>query len=431
MKEMNTIIESLGTPRINSDLREKYFINDEERILFDVTFKHYLEKLKLGEEPVTFERAGARDKIFFKPSDTTAAIVTCGGLCPGLNSVICSLVMQLHYVYGVNNILGIQYGYLGLNPDSGYPPITLTPKMVEDIHNEGGTILGSSRGPQDVGLMVDTLVKHRINILFAIGGDGTLRGASQLAEEIRNRGLKISVIGIPKTIDNDLSYIAKSFGFETAFSMAAQVIQTAHTEARGYPNGIGIVKLMGRHSGFITVNASLAMNEANYVLIPEVDFDLEGERGLLNVLKQRLKVKDHAVIVVAEGAGQKFFHGDDVEKDASGNLKLNDIGQYLKSRISDYFKKENVEISIKYFDPSYYIRSVPGNPNDKIFCELLAHNAVHAGMAGKTNMVIGIWNNIFVHIPISLVVSKRKQVSIDGKLWLSTLESTGQPSLRN
>ncbi|MDH5681910.1 MAG: ATP-dependent 6-phosphofructokinase, partial [Spirochaetota bacterium] len=389
----DTKIETLGTPEIPSPIKNELFTDDQDRILYNVFLNEVKSALIEGQYLMAFERAGAREKIYFSPASSRAAIVSCGGLCPGINNVIRSLVMQLYFTYDVKDILGIRYGYQGLNPEVGLEPIALNPTLVNDISRSGGSILGSSRGGQPLDIMVDFLEQQKINMLFTIGGDGTLRGAAKIAGEINKRGLKISVIGIPKTIDNDISYVAKSFGFETAFSAAVQSIEGAHVEAMGAPNGIGLVKLMGRHSGFIAANAALALKQVNFVMVPEVDFDLEGDNGLLEVLKRRLAVKRHAVIVVAEGAGQKFFQEKNMGSDPSGNVKLGDIGIYLKDKITQHFKSQNIELNLKYIDPSYIIRSVPANPNDTVFCGLLAQNAVHAAMAGKTNMVIAVWNN--------------------------------------
>ncbi|MGQ9629811.1 MAG: ATP-dependent 6-phosphofructokinase [bacterium] len=427
---MNTTIKNLGERRFISPLKVASFVKDTDRTLYDVRLDYIKGLRETGEEPISFEVAGPRKEIFFDPKETRCGIVTCGGLCPGLNNVIRSIVMESYYIYGVKEVLGFQYGYRGLSLKHGLAPILLTPEKVSNIHTVGGTILASSRGNQDPGDMVDTLEKYRVNILFAIGGDGTMRGAHAIVGEIERRGLPISVVGIPKTIDNDISYVAKSFGFETAFSEAVESIRSAHVEATGAPNGIGIVKLMGRHSGFIAANATLAWQDVNYVLIPEVDFDLDGERGLLNVLRERLEKRGHAVIVVAEGAGQKFFE-DLGERDASGNIRLGDIGLLLKERIEEYFKGLGVHVNIKYIDPSYNIRSIPASPDDSVFCTFLAQSAVHAGMAGKTDLLIGVWNNIFTHIPIELAISKRKTVDPRGRLWQCVLSATGQPSLKN
>jgi 6-phosphofructokinase 1 len=304
--------------------------------------------------------------------------------------------------------------------------------MVSEIHSSGGTFLGTSRGNQDVAKIVDTMEILNINVLFCIGGDGTLRGAHAIHEEIQKRKMKIAIAGIPKTIDNDIDLIQKSFGFETAFSIANDIIKNAHNEAQGAYNGIALVKLMGRDSGFIAASASLAIQEVNFVLVPEISFDLYGARGFFKVLRKRLEEKHHAVIVVAEGAGQELFESKDLEKDASGNVKHQDIGVYLKEKIKEEFNSKNFPYSIKYIDPSYIIRSAPANPNDSKFCNLLAQNAVHAALAGKTDFVIGYWNNEFTLLPISMAVAKRKKIDVEGELWWNILEATGQPaSMKN
>ncbi|MCL4148730.1 UNVERIFIED_CONTAM: hypothetical protein GTU68_020896 [Idotea baltica] len=373
------------------------------------------------------EKAGPRENIYFDPSKTTVAIVTCGGLCPGINNVIRSLVMTLNYRYGVEKILGVRYGYQGFIPEFGHPFIDLTPELVSDIHQFGGTILGSSRGDQDVPMIVDCLERHGVNILFTIGGDGTLHGAREIHEEIERRGLKISVAGIPKTIDNDINHIEKTFGFETSFSIASPIIRDAHNEAKGAYNGISIVKLMGRDAGFIAANAALSMPEVNFVLIPELEFDLHGSKGLLEVIRQRLALKHHCMIVVAEGAGQSLFKNRKEKKDASGNILHEDIGILLKTEIKAHFDKINIPAAIKYIDPSYIIRSAPATPSDSIFCTKLASHAVHGAMTGKTNFVVGRRNNKFVYLPIDLVIAERKEIDLEGELWFNVLEITGQP----
>jgi 6-phosphofructokinase 1 len=350
---------------------------------------------------------------------------------PGLNDIIRSIVLELHWGYGIRNIYGIRYGLQGFIPKFGHDIIDLAPEYVVNIHERGGSILGSSRGPQDIDDIVDCLERMNIGVLFMIGGDGTLMAATRIADTILKRNLKISVIGVPKTIDNDIYLVSRSFGFDTAVDVATRAIMSAHNEAAGYPNGIGLLKLMGRHSGFIAATAALAQQDANFVLIPEVDFDLEGPLGLLAALQKRLAARGHAVIVAAEGAGQKFFENQTTERDASGNIKLKDIGIYLKEAIISYFNAKGIEISIKYIDPSYMIRSLPANANDRVFCNFLGRNAVHAGMTGKTNLLIGHWNNNFVHVPMQTVAGKRKQIDPKGRLWRSALEATGQGSLKN
>ncbi|MDR2934642.1 MAG: ATP-dependent 6-phosphofructokinase [Candidatus Adiutrix sp.] len=406
------------------------FTDDNCRVMVNIGPQAW-QDIREGRTPDSFEEAGARRKIYFDPSKVRAAILTAGGLCPGLNDVIRSLVMSLHYRYGVINILGVKYGYQGLNPDFGHELVPLNAKSVSNIHEFGGTILGASRGGQSPEEMVDSLERLNINILFCIGGDGTLRGAHSIALEIKARGLKIGVVGVPKTIDNDISLVARSFGFETAVAMASDVIRSAHTEAIGAPHGVGLVKLMGRDSGFIAATSALAQSEANYVLIPELDFDLEGPGGLLNHLEKRLTSRGHAVIVVAEGAGQKFFRNADENHDASGNVIHKDIGAFLAEAIKAWFKSRKLELNLKYIDPSYIIRSAPANASDRVYCSYLGQKAVHAAMAGKTDLLIGLWNDHFVHVPIALATEKRKKVDPDGVLWNSVLETTGQPSLLN
>ncbi len=417
-------VKTLGICKYDSPLNlpEALYVSDEVRLRYSAEIPN-----EMGiDADVGFEKAGPRKKIFFNPAETRAAIVTCGGLSPGINDVTRSVVMQLYYKYRVQNILGVRFGYKGLNPANWLEPLKLNPGDAERIHELGGTILGSSRGHEDPAVMVNTLEKLGMNILFCIGGDGTLRGAHVIWEEAERQGIPVSMIGIPKTIDNDIGYVAKTFGFDTAVSEARQTLQCAHVEAKGAQNGIGLVKVMGRDSGFIAAHATLANLDVNFTLIPEVPFDLHGNGGFLEALEQRIKKRHHAVIVAAEGAGQEFFEGA-AGKDASGNILHKDIGVYLKDEINKHFKSKGIPITLKYIDPSYTIRSVPANANDSIFCAHLGRYAVHAAMAGKTDIIVGRWHDKFTHVPIPVAVSSRKKISPERSLWLSVLESTGQP----
>jgi 6-phosphofructokinase 1 len=416
-------IETLGECRIPSPMTGVPFVGGKDHVLYHSNFGDIRTYLDAAKEPPHFEMGGPREKIFFDPSKLKCGIVTCGGLCPGQNDVIRGIVMSLYYHYGVKTIFGYRFGFEGLSHKYGHTPIELDPDVVDDIHKWGGTILGSSRGPQDVSEMVDTLERMNVGLLFTIGGDGTLQGAQAIAEEIERRRLNIGIVGIPKTIDNDISYVGKSFGFETAVSESRTAIYGAHTEALGARNGVGLVKLMGRYSGFIAAYASLANNDVNFCLVPEIPFSLE---VFLEALKKRLDARGHAVIVVGEGAGQDLMKRT-MEKDASGNIKLGDIGVFLKDQIKIYFEKIGGEVNLKYIDPSYIIRSVPANSSDSAFCLVLGHDAVHAGMTGRTNMLVGHWNHQFTHVPIPLAVSKRKQIDPCGRLWSDVLSSTGQP----
>ena len=422
--ELNFEIARLGECTIPSPMAGVRFVSDDEHVLYHSSMQDIGGYLARNAPPPRMELAGPREKICFDPASLRCGIVTCGGLCPGLNDVIRAIVMSLHFHYGVRQVYGFRFGYEGLSSKYNHEPMELTPGTTSRIHETGGTILGSSRGNQDVADMVDTLERMNIGILFTLGGDGTLRGATAISREARRRGLKISIIGIPKTIDNDISYVQKSFGFETAVSEAKRATYAAHSEATGARNGIGLVKLMGRDSGFIAAYSVLVDSQVNFCLVPEVAFTL---KGFLSALEKRLQHRGHAVIVVAEGAGQDLLPQTG-ERDASGNVKYGDIGFFLRDAIKDHCKKQGIDISLKYIDPSYIIRSLQANPHDSAFCLMLGHSAVHAAMAGRTDMVVSNWNQQFTHVPIELAVSARKKIDPHGWFWSSVLQTTGQPA---
>lgn len=429
----NFLIPVLGEAMLDSPIKmsKTYgdkivnYVRDNEYVLYDVEVEDG-EKLPKADSSLCLQKAGPREKIYFNPGHVHAGVVTCGGLCPGLNNVIRSIVRTLWYQYGVRRISGIRYGYRGFLPEYHMPIMELNPGVVDNIHDMGGTILGSSRGGGTVPEIVDAIERLNLNMLFTIGGDGTTKGAILIAEEAEKRNLKVSVIGVPKTIDNDLSFIQRSFGFETAVSKAVDSVAGANVEAKDAFNGIGVVKLMGRESGFIAAHTALAMSVVNFVLIPEIPFDLEGENGLLNHLKRRMNDKNRAVIIVAEGAGQELLENVN-GTDMSGNKKLANIGRYLTDRIIDYFEKENIEVNLKYIDPSYLIRSTPADANDSIYCLRLGTHAVHAAMAGKTKALISMVNDRFVMVPMELAVSKRNFVDPEGSLWRDVLQTTRMP----
>ncbi|MCC6679760.1 MAG: ATP-dependent 6-phosphofructokinase [Phycisphaeraceae bacterium] len=407
------------------------FVDDDERLLLHNHLGRIHDTGGLDAQP-TLEIAGPRRNIFFNPAETTVGIVTCGGLCPGLNDVIRGLVMESWYRYGIRNILGFRFGYKGLVPDSDFAPIKLDPELVSEIHEQGGSMLGSSRGPQDTSDIADRLAELGVNILFVIGGDGTLRGGLDISRELHKRNAPISLIGVPKTIDNDLLWIDRSFGFDTAYTEAVNAIISAHNEARGTYNGIGLVKLMGRHSGFIAAHATLATSHVNFCLIPEMPLLPTSNLAFFDALRERLQRRHHAVIVVAEGAFQdqiKMAQQAQDSTDASGNTKLLDVGTFLAERIGNYMSELGIEHSLKYIDPSYIIRSVPATPSDSVYCWRLAQNAVHAAMAGKTEMVVGRRHGSMVHMPIAAVTAGRNRVDPESDIWLSVLETTGQPAV--
>jgi len=422
-QEPDFSIDRLGECRIPSPMKGVQFTDDDARILYHSRLEKITGQIEAGAVPATMELAGPRARIFFDPAATACGIVTCGGLCPGINDVIRAIVLSLHHHYGVHKTYGFRYGYEGLVKRLGHRPMALSPAAVSQIGELGGTILASSRGLKNPAEMVDYLEELGGGILFAVGGDCTLKGAGKIAVEALRRGRALSVIGIPKTIDNDIAFIQKTFGFETAVAEAHRAIYAAHTEAAGARNGIGLVKLMGRDSGFIAAYAALIDSQVNFCLVPEVPFSLE---GLMHRLEERLDRAGHAVVVVAEGAGQELLTtGSD--RDASGNVRYSDVGTFLRDAIKAHFARAGRDLTLKYIDPSYIIRSQPANAHDSALCLLLGHNAVHAGMAGRTNMVVGLWNHQFTHVPIAMATSSRKQLDPQGWLWSSVLASTGQP----
>jgi 6-phosphofructokinase 1 len=418
------VLSPLGLSKLSGDEIPDY-VRDGIRVLQDAE----LSPGELPDASRSFEKAGPREYLFFEPKETRAAIVTAGGLCPGTNNVIRSLVLHLVHKYGVSAVLGFRYGFAGLDPASKTSPVPLSPDDVRHIHARGGTMLGTSRGGRDAGVMCDMLAEHRIDCLFTIGGDGTMRGAHSIADEARKRGMKLAVVGIPKTIDNDIPFVDKTFGFETAVSMAKVAIDAAHTEALSVLNGIGLVKLMGRNAGFIAAHAALASHDVNVCLVPEVRFDIDGPRGLLPFIEHRLKTRGHAVVVVAEGCGVRLAEGG--PRDASGNLRFAsadlDIGTHLKMRIDRHFADAGIPITLKYIDPSYMLRGVPANAMDAVFCDELARYAAHAAMAGKTDVMVGRWHRSFTHVPLPMALSEKKRIDPDKELWLAVTETTGQP----
>ena len=430
-------IEQLGPCKVKSpiELSTKHgdfracFVRDAGHVRHLVNVFTDEETDNTLDSSTLLQKAGPRENIYFNPAHVNAAICTCGGLCPGLNDVVRAVVRCLYYRYGVRRIHGFRFGFKGFFPESGFQTIDLTPQVVDDIHKIGGSFLGTSRGGGNrVSDIADAVESLSINMLFIVGGDGTQRGALEIAEELEKRNLKVAVVGIPKTVDNDLLFIDRSFGFETAIQKAKETVEAVHMEANSQVNGIGLVKLMGRESGFIATATALASHETNFCLIPEVPFDLDGPNGFLSYLETRIRERHHAVIIVAEGAGQELFP-DTGATDASGNKKLGDIGIFLRDKINAYFEAKNIHVNMKYIDPSYQIRSAVTTANDSIYCERLGNNAVHAAMAGKTKCVVGLVHDKYVYIPMSLVTISRNKVDPEGALWRDALDATRQPIL--
>ncbi len=423
---MNHSVTRLLPATFPSPIRRETFLTEADKVLADPEFS--------PSRPIVtsaaFEKAGPRRELRFNPTKARAAIVTCGGLCPGINNAVRALVLQLHHGYGVPTVLGIRWGFEGLVTASGAEPIPLGPETVRHVHRLGGSFLGTSRGRQDVGAMVDTIARLEIDVLFAIGGNGTLQGAHAIHEELARRGRQVAVVALPKTIDDDVPYLDKTFGFETAVDMARVAIDAAHTEATGARYGIGLVKLMGRDSGFIAAAATLASSEANFCLLPEFPFVIDGEQGLFAAVERRLEHRGHAVIVVAEGCGASLVH-EGAERDPSGNVRYAspdlDIGPHLRDALHAHFSERGLGVTLKYIDPSYTIRAAPANATDAMYCGELGRHAVHAAMSGCTDVVVGRYHGVFVHIPIPLAISHTRRV--DDELWTAVREVTGQPPL--
>lgn len=421
-------IERLGEPTVPSPLAvpsPDTLVEDSERLLVHPYLEPARDALARGELPETFELAGPRQLLYFDPARVRAAIATCGGICPGLNDVIRALVLGLTRRYGVPEVFGVRHGYQGLAAPGSL--VRLDAEAVALAPARGGTMIGTSRGAPPVAEMVDTLAAHRIDLFFPVGGDGTLRGALEIAAEIARRGLEIAVVGLPKTIDNDIPWVRRSFGFETAVRLAGDAIRSAHNEASSVRRGIGLVKLMGRHAGYLAAASTLATGLADFCLVPEIPFALDDEGGLFDLLARRIERQGHAVLVVAEGAGQELFAGQDLGTDASGNPKLGDIGVLLKREIDRHFEAAGAPVSIKYIDPSYLVRSAPAGTADALHGTRLAHGAIHAAMSGRTSMVVGYWHGQLTHVPLTALAGQSRRVNPHGELWWSVLETTGQP----
>ena len=426
----NNTYVSAASKETNShvfDLQYSHLMTDDDIVLVDCVRRPNMQPVSRA-----FVRAGPRAALHFDPPMVNAAIVTCGGLCPGLNNVVRELVHALYYIYGVNSVWGVRGGFHGFHADVGdedFYPVLLTPEKVQDIHHEGGTVLRSSRGGFDIDKILDFLTKKNIQQLYVIGGDGTHRGAYAIHQACMKSDLNVAIAGIPKTIDNDVDYIDRSFGFLTAVQAAQASIHSAKTEATCVmPNGVTVVKLMGRSAGFLAATSALGSGDVDAVLVPEVPIVLDGDDGILPFIYHRCKEQKYAVVVVAEGAGEDIL-GKSTQVDKGGNRKLPPIGEFIRDQIKDYFTAKGEDSTVRYIDPSYTVRSVPANAADSIYCTDLAQNAVHGTMAGYTGFSVGLINNQCCYIPIpQLVATSPRQMNPRGQIWERVLAMTGQPN---
>ncbi|ERN19125.1 hypothetical protein AMTRI_Chr10g7890 [Amborella trichopoda] len=427
LKDYIPKLPSFSNPLIHNplyDLSHEFFISPHEVVLKKILFDYSGEN-SAGD---LYTCAGPRTDICFDPKNVKAAIVTCGGLCPGLNTVIRELVVGLWDLYGVREIFGVMSGYRGF---CTCELLRLNPKTGHDWHKRGGTVLQTSRGGFDLERIVHSIEANGFNQVYIIGGDGTMRGAVKIYNEVCRRKLNISIAGIPKTVDNDVGIIDRSFGFQTAVEIAQQAINAAHVEAESAVNGIGLVKLMGRSTGHIALHATLSSRDVDCCLIPENDFYLEGKGGLFEFLDQRLKDNGHFVLVVAEGAGQNLIPRTEEQKeerDESGNPVFLDVGNWLKSELKSWWARDHKGLfTVKYIDPTYMIRAVPANATDNLYCTLLAHSSIHGAMAGFTGFVTGPINGHYAYIPVDEVARAKNLVNTRDHKWAWVRSVTNQP----
>ncbi|KAG8049861.1 hypothetical protein GUJ93_ZPchr0009g259 [Zizania palustris] len=388
-----------------------FFIAPTDVVLRDVLFDASSGRgqRRQRQQLAAYHRAGPRREVAFDPVRVRAAIVTCGGLCPGMNTVVRELVVGLSELYGVRGggVFGVRNGYGGFYSEE--EPVPLEPETVEQWHKAGGTVLGTSRGGFDLGRIVGAIERRGFNQVYAIGGDGTMRGAVKIFEEVRRRRLPVAITGIPKTVDNDVGIIDRSFGFHTAVEEAQQAIAAGHVEAESAVNGVGLVKLMGRSTGHIALHATLSSRDVDCCLIPEENFYLHGAGGLFEFLYHRIKKNGHAVVVVAEGAGQGLIPTNtDAPRrdDESGNPAFLDVGAWLKAELKAWWEEEHA---------------------DNLYCTLLAHSAIHGVMAGYTGFVSGPINGNYAYIPMAEVAEGKNPVDTKDHKWAWVRSITNQP----
>mmetsp|Transcript_20291 Transcript_20291/g.48093 ORF Transcript_20291/g.48093 Transcript_20291/m.48093 type:complete len:415 (+) Transcript_20291:167-1411(+) len=366
-------------------------------------------------------RANAARQLFWEPNKVKAAVVTCGGLCPGLNSIIRGVTKCLWNEYGVREILGITAGYNGLSDPETHPPVKLTEEMVRDIHMKGGSIIKAARGGFDAEKICDNLQRLGITVLFLVGGDGTQFAGHLLYEAARKRRLAVSIVGIPKSIDNDVVLFDRTFGFDTAVAKASEVIRNALVEASSCDRGVGIVKLMGRDSGFVAMHAATAADVVDLCMIPEVKVDM---KDVIEHVDATLAKKKYMVIAVAEGAGQELVSTG--KQDDTGHTVYGDIGVFLKDTLNKHLKASGGRTF--YIDPSYIIRSVPITPNDHIYCVRLANDAVHTAMRGYTGVCVGAMHNVVCMLPSRLIASGKKKVRPHSSSWQGCVQTCNMPA---
>ena len=394
-------------------------------------------------QPVpAFLEAGPRRMLFHEPQSVRAVVVTSGGLAPGLNCVVHGIVTRHWNTYGVNaarrgGIFGIYDGFVGLyNKPLDKTPASLRPEITEPWLDRGGSMLGARRfHEQELGELADqitaNLALNDINILYVIGGDGSLKVAHEIAQRAKARN--ISVVGIPKTMDNDVLWVWQSFGFNTAVQKAAEVVNTMHAEAES-TRRVGLIELFGAESGFVAANATLASGHVDLVLVPEIFLALCPQQcealldRFIEYLSQTVRSKEraHAIVVLAEGVGELFkqrqvkLGGQPV----SGKNFAGELRDFLQGGLKDPLGRV-VDVFVN--QPRHNIRAVPANAYDQIYCARLGALAVDNALAGYTDVMVSQWLTEYVLVPLELVALGKKSIPPGGMFWKQVVSSTGQP----
>ena len=331
-------------------------------------------------------------------------VLTGGGDCPGLNAVIRGVVKKS----AGNNveIIGIKNGWKGLVDNES---VELGLESVSGILPKGGTILGTSRTnpykrPDDLARVIENYKKMKLDALIAIGGEDTLGVANKLSKE----GKGINVVGVPKTIDNDLNATDVTFGFDTAVNIATEAIDRLHTTAESH-HRIMVVEVMGRHAGWIAIHSGIAAG-ADVILIPELKMDLE---EICASLKRRhAKGKGFSIVVVAEGA--TFKEGQVITQeeklDSFGHVRLGGIGERLAAEIESRTGFETRVTVLGHIQRG-------GTPSafDRVLATRFGVKAMELVLNKKFGYMASLKGTEIVEVPIKEAVGTLK--TVDMKLY--------------
>lgn len=475
------------------------FREESDTIIVDARSRYHCtsggkNKCCLENIGLTFPEAGPRENLVYPMESRDGAtdslqvgVLVSGGIAPGINAVIKGIVDR-HTLYSNHakenddtsydlEIIGYRDGFSGLLSGSH---IKLNRKKVRDFANKGGSLLGTSRyhplldlddpGKRDSAVRDIISNLKDIDILYVIGGDGSMRAAHMIwtrAQRMHAEGeaSKLSVVAIPKTMDNDILWVWQSFGFMSAVEKAKQFVLQLHTEASSNPR-LGIMQLFGSDSGFVVTHAALASGVCDYVLIPEADFSME---VLCEFIKKKLKSRykrgqdgksPFGMILMAETAiprdginspGCKYIDDPDVGLEKEEKIAIEKFiadGRRVQGQTQDALRRGGIKIisrvvqkEIRQMKPGQYwekfrvftneprhlIRAIDPSVQDVIFGQRMGTLAVDNAMAGYTDFMISQWLTEYVLVPLKLVVLGRKRVPQKGIFWKSVLANTGQP----